>query len=364
MYNMFAFRRQFRLTPIFRRIICIFSCILVVSFCFSQSTSAQSAQKKINLMEYTTQEEAELFWDSLTGGGMFMKDGHTISFRVGDPVIMLDYDKLAVVEAPSQTGGNVYVGDDFKNCIDSLLKTQAPEPYFRIGAVLIDPGHGGKDPGAIDSITVDGKKVQVQEKDITLNVGKKLCALLKSKYPDKNIMMTRDTDKFLSLEERVAIANNVKLGEREAILYVSIHVNAAFDKKAGGFEVWYLSPGYRRTVISSDEADDADLLPILNSMMEEEYTTESILMAKYILDGLNNKVGDVMTNRGIKEEEWFVVRNAKMPSVLIELGFVTNPNEAAMLTDESYLKKFADGIYNGIVSFIVHFEHSRGFTGL
>ena len=142
MHSMFAFCKQLRINSSIRRIICVFSCILVASFCFSQSSSQQSAQKKINLMEYTTQEEAELFWDSLTGGGMFMKDGHTISFRVGDPVIMLDYDKLAVVEAPTQTGGNVYVGDDFKNCIDSLLKTQAPEPYFRIGAVLIDPGHG------------------------------------------------------------------------------------------------------------------------------------------------------------------------------------------------------------------------------
>ena len=341
-----------------RKIITFFICAVILLPCFSQSS------KQISLTEYTAQEEAELYWDSLTGGGMFMKDGHTISFRVDDPVIMLDYNKLAVVEAPSQRGGNVYVGEDFKNCIENLLKTEAPEPYFRIGAVLIDPGHGGKDPGALDSITVDGKKVQVQEKDIVLNVGKKIYNLLKKKYPEKNIIMTRDTDKFLSLEERVAIANNVKLGEREAILYVSVHVNAAFDKNAGGFEVWYLSPGYRRSVISESEADDAEILPILNSMMEEEYTTESILMAKYILDGLDNKMGDVMTNRGIKEEEWFVVRNAKMPSVLIELGFLTNPKEAAILIDESYLKKIADGIYNGIVSFIVHFEHSRGFTGL
>ena len=343
---------------VFRYFISAIVCFFLVMPCFSQST------KKINLTEYTADEDAELYWDSLTGGGMFMKDGHTISFRVDDPVILLDYNKLAVVEAPAQVNGNVYVGEDFRNCIENLLKSEAPEPYFSIGAVLIDPGHGGKDPGALDTITVDGKKVQVQEKDVVLNVGKKIYNLLTRKYPDKKILMTRDTDEFLSLEERVEIANNVKLGEREAILYVSVHVNAAFDKSAGGFEVWYLSPGYRRTVISESEADDAEVLPILNSMMEEEYTTESILMAKYILDGLDNKMGDIMTNRGIKEEEWFVVRNAKMPSVLIELGFLTNPKEAAILIDESYLKKIADGIYNGIVSFIVHFEHSRGFTGL
>ncbi len=341
-----------------RRIICLFACFSLLIPFFAENSS-----KKINLTEYTSSEEAELFWDSLTGGGMFMKDGHTVTFRVNDPVIMLDYNKLAVVQAPFIEAGNVFVSEDFKNCVESLLRTQAPEPYFSIGTILIDPGHGGKDPGATDKITVDGKTITVQEKDIALNVGKKLCTLLKNKYPDKNIIMTRDTDVFLSLDERVAIANNVPLKEREAVLYVSIHVNAAFDKNAGGFEVWYLSPGYRRTVISGSEAEDKDLLPILNSMMEEEYTTESILMAKYILDGLDGKIGSVMTNRGIKEEEWFVVRNAKMPSVLVELGFLTNPREAAILTDESYLKKIADGIYNGIVSFVVHFEYSRGFTG-
>ncbi|MCR4938492.1 MAG: N-acetylmuramoyl-L-alanine amidase [Treponemataceae bacterium] len=338
---------------------CIFLGLVLVLPVFSEEIS-----KKINLTEYTSAEEAEFFWDSMTGGGMFIKDGHTVSFRVNDSVILLDYNKLAVVEAPFMKDGNVYVGEDFKDCVESLLRTQAPDPFFSIGTILIDPGHGGKDPGAIDTLTVDGKKINVQEKDIVLNVGKKLYTLLKKKYPDKNIVMTRDTDVFLSLEERVEIANNIPLDEREAVLYVSIHVNAAFDKTAGGFEVWYLSPGYRRTVISGSEAEDKELLPILNSMMEEEYTTESILMAKYILDGLDSKIGSVMTNRGIKEEEWFVVRNAKMPSVLVELGFLTNPREAAILTDESYLKKIADGIYNGIVSFIVHFECSRGFTGL
>ena len=69
-----------------------------------------------------------------------------------------------------------------------------------------------------------------------------------------------------------------------------------------------------------------------------------------------------MTTRGLKEEEWFVVRNANMPSVLVEVGFVSNPEEALLLSDRNYLRKIALGIYNGVSSFVTHFEHSRGFT--
>jgi len=99
-------------------------------------------------------------------------------------------------------------------------------------------------------------------------------------------------------------------------------------------------------------------------MMEEEYTTESILIAKYISEGLEALCGNEMNNRGIKQEEWFVVRNANMPSVLVELGFLTNLKEATLMTNEEYLQKMSNGIYNGLVQFITHFEKSRGFTGL
>ena len=101
----------------------------------------------------------------------------------------------------------------------------------------------------------------------------------------------------------------------------------------------------------------------MNSMMEEEYTTESILIAKFIMDGLAAQIGSLSQPRGIKAEEWFVVRNSNMPSVLVEVGFVSNYEEAKLLNDESYLQKTAFGIYNGIAAFVTHFERSRGFTG-
>ena len=177
-------------------------------------------------------------------------------------------------------------------------------------------------------------------------------------------MMTRSTDKFLSLSERTEIANSVKLKEREAILYVSVHVNSSLDKKASGYEVWYLSPGYRRTVLEKSGGVDKNLFTVMNAMMEEEYTAESILIAKFIMDGMSAQVGKLSNARGIKAEEWFVVRNSNMPAVLVELGFLTNESEAKNLNDNSYLQKLSLGIYNGLAAFVTNFELSRGFTGL
>ena len=186
---------------------------------------------------------------------------------------------------------------------------------------------------------------------------------MKKSYPDKQIILTRCTDKFLALSERTEIANSVKLKENEAVLFISIHVNASLNKQSSGYEVWYLSPGYRRTVIDSSKvSEDKSLLPILNSMMEEEYTAESILIAKFIMDGLSSQIGSVSKARGIKAEEWFVVKNSNMPSVLIDVGIIANEKEALNLNDKSYLQKTSLGIYNGVSAFITHFERSRGFT--
>jgi N-acetylmuramoyl-L-alanine amidase len=160
------------------------------------------------------------------------------------------------------------------------------------------------------------------------------------------------------------MANSVKLGEHEAIIYISIHANSAFNPTSSGFEVWYLTPDYRRTVIDKTDKDSAEILPILNSMMEEEFTTESVLIAKTLMDNLAGQIGKQSQNRGIKEESWFVVRNARMPSVLVELGFVSNPDEVRLLANDDYLQKCATGIYNGLSTFISHFENSRGFTSI
>ena len=101
---------------------------------------------------------------------------------------------------------------------------------FKIGAILIDAGHGGKDPGTVGSVTKNGKKIQLNEKDFVLSVAQDLHNALKSKYPDKKILMTRSTDVYLTLEQRVEIANSVeaKLSRLTKILGVVFFVVALF----------------------------------------------------------------------------------------------------------------------------------------
>jgi len=321
------------------------------------------AENNLKLIEQAQKSGAEFYFDDMSGEGVLEKNGHQISFKADDPYVLQDYKKLALTEAPVLKNGVFMVSKKFMDDAEELFKTELSENGYKIGAILIDPGHGGKDPGASGTHKINGKSVTLKEKDINLSVGKMLYSRLKAAYPDKNIMMTRSTDKFLSLAQRTEIANSVKLKDGEAILYVSIHVNASLDKKASGYEVWYLSPGYRRNVLDKNKVEDASLYTILNSMTEEEYTAESILIAKFIMDGIQAQVGNKAVQRGIKAEEWFVVRNSNMPSVLIEVGFVSNEEEAKNLYSEAYLQKVSLGIYNGLSAFVTHFERSRGFTG-
>ncbi|MBQ6781291.1 MAG: N-acetylmuramoyl-L-alanine amidase [Treponema sp.] len=341
-----------------KRIAC-FCTILFLSF----AVFAQDAGNTENLITSAEKTGAQVYWDSLSGAGILEKNGHQLSFRAGDNFVLQDYKKIALTDAPELKDGVLYVSKQFLLDAEKLFKIENNESGYKIGAVLIDPGHGGKDPGAMDTHTIKGKKVTVKEKDVNLAVGKMLYSRLKTAYPDKKILMTRDTDVFLSLAQRTEIANSVKLKDGEAILYISVHVNSSLDKKASGYEVWYLSPGYRRTVLDKNTTDDKALFEIMNAMTEEEYTTESILIAKFIMDGLQTQIGNLATARGIKAEEWFVVRNSNMPAVLVEVGFLSNEKEAALLVDNSYLQKLSLGIYNGLAAFITHFERSRGFTG-
>ncbi len=212
-----------------------------------------AAGQDTDLLEMAGNIGAELRWDSLSGAGVLSKNGHQLSFRTGENLALFDYRTLEIVDAPSVRGGTVYVSPSFVRRAEEFFSSAPAPSLYRVGAILIDPGHGGKDTGAVGNHTVNGKKVQAVEKDITLTIAKDLYNRLSAGYPDKKILLTRTGDTYPTLEERVEMANSVKLDKHEAILYVSVHANAAFDKKASGFEVWYLTPDYRRTVITADD---------------------------------------------------------------------------------------------------------------
>ncbi|MDR0623010.1 MAG: N-acetylmuramoyl-L-alanine amidase [Treponema sp.] len=316
-------------------------------------------------------QSAEFRWDPFFQKGVFSLAGHYAAFQTGKAgdtgLLMIDGREIFTLPLPYLEGGNIFFPEAFlaaaKNAFSRALEDESSR--FRIAAIIVDPGHGGKDSGAVGTFTVRGKPLQSVEKDITLKVSKDLHALLSTAYPDKRVLLTRTGDTYPTLENRVAIANSVPLRENEAIVFISIHANASFNKQARGYEVWYLSPDYRRNVLDrSKVTDSAEVIPILNAMLEEEFTTESILMAQSILRRFEEALGEAIPSRGIKAEEWFVVRNARMPSVLVELGFVTNEADALLMADESHLKKVSEALYKGIADFVTTFERSGGFTAI
>ncbi|UCF99068.1 MAG: N-acetylmuramoyl-L-alanine amidase [Spirochaetaceae bacterium] len=308
--------------------------------------------------------ETETGYLDLSGEGLG-ELGDRIIFSLGSPWMVVNYREKIRTQGVQRSEGNLLFPDETLEVINryfELLALRRIQP--RVAAVLIDPGHGGKDSGAIGNHQSKDGELNLLEKDLVLDVSKRLYQLLKKEYPEKQILLTRHDDTYLKLEERTEIANNVNVGKHEAIIFVSIHANAAFNKGAKGYEVWVLPGDYRRNLIDTEELDEETrpIAPILNVLLEEEYSIESITLAKAVLEGFDSTVGDVTDNRGIREESWFVVRKAKMPSILIELGYVTNREEAYLLADESYLQKLTSGIYTGIRSFVANFESTKGFT--
>lgn len=332
----------------------------------SSSVCAQGS----DLLTFVKNENAEILWNPLTETGLIIKADSEVAFKLGIPWILFDYANLYKAPGIKRTKGNIEFPEAVLTAIhDYFLLKETERKIPRVAVILIDPGHGGKDPGAYYSHTITEnktkkEKITLYEKDLTLKVSLYLYDLLKKKYGDKDIILTRSTDEYLKLEERVEIANSIKTAPNEAIVYISIHFNASFNKNAKGFEVWYLPQDYRRTLIDEEEIpeDEKDIVPILNTLLEEEYTLESITLANAINAGLKEKVGMFTEERGLKEESWFVVRNTRMPSVLLELGFISHREEAIELHKDSYLNKLADGVYNGICTFVDQFETTKGFT--
>ena len=308
--------------------------------------------------------KARLYYDPVTGYGVLERSGNRLTFALGVARAVFDWNKSIALDPPIEAEGGLAFPAASCAAIEKVFAdAQAlARSHFSVAAILIDPGHGGKDPGAIGEHVVAGKKLRVVEKEITLAVSLKLYAALKARFPDKRILVTRDDDSYPSLEDRVELANSVELAPNEAIIYVSIHANSSFNKNAKGFEIWYLNPEYRRTLVDAKKpgGPGQEIAPILNAMLEEEFTTESIILARDIMAGLQADIGSESPNRGVRAEEWFVVRNAHMPSVLIETGFVTNLEEGKLLTEDDYLSRIADGVYNGLVDFVGYFESMKG----
>jgi len=344
-----------------KKLIFLLLCLVL----FSNSLYALSLDETLNaLASIFESEQAQFRWDPLFRDGAFNIGNHSGAFSIAAKegetgFLVINNRELFNVPLPYNENGTLVFPDAFvttlKNTFTRLHENDISR--FRIAAIVIDPGHGGKDSGAVGNITANGKTTQIFEKDIVLKTGLALRDMLNQTYPDKRILMTRDRDVYLTLDQRADMANAVNVRENEAVIFISIHANWSASQNARGYEVWHITSGYRRTLIDPSRHNySSDITAILNAMLEEEFTTESILLADYILAGLAKTFGSTLPSRGRKANDWFVVRNSRMPAVLVELGFVSNRQDTALMTSEEGLQKFTRSLYNGIIDFIGIFE--------
>lgn len=223
---------------------------------------------------------------------------------------------------------------------------------WKIDKIVLDAGHGGRDHGA------SGKK-GTKEKDITLAVVLKLGKLIEKRLGIE-VEYTRTTDVKISLKNRTKFAN-----QKNAKLFVSVHCNSSKSRKSTGFETFFLSPSrteealnvarFENEVIQYEEekhdyGDFTDEKFILANIMQSVFVQESEELAASVQRGLAKQL--TIRNRGVSQAPFYVLMGASMPSILVETAFISNPTEEKFLKSDEGQNKLAEGIYEGIRSFI------------
>lgn len=240
--------------------------------------------------------------------------------------------------------------------ITSSIAVSASDQFFLnpVGTIILDAGHGGRDPGAIGEMNGTGGSELVYEKDITLALALQVGAILHELYEDIQIAYTRTEDEYVSLWERTHYANSLPYIDGKSKIFVSIHVNAANTEAASGYEIWklreYVYKDFYETNIS--ESGLVQLTAELNEDLNGELDIATDILATSIESALQVSLSDDMRDRGIKQGMFYVLEHAVMPSVLIETGFITNDRDSSLLRSNQYQERLSFAIASGIAAYI------------
>ena len=322
-------------------------------------------------------------WDSMSRRIILRKSGHEAILLVDSEYYYLETDIKRAGESVEIKNGSIYVPLKFaKYTIPHLFDLEKkkaeerekkdtavtvgpeiPKPSdkrFKITKIVLDPGHGGRDPGAIS-------KSGTREKDIVLDVARRLKTALEREGID--VIMTRNSDIFIPLEMRARIANRAN-----ADFFISVHANASRSRWMNGFEVYYLSEATddnaRALATSENSALDReegsidrhskDIDAIVWDLQLTENREVSIELGGFICQEVSRLFG--RNECSIKSAKFYVLKGAKMPSVLVELSYLSNRSEERNLKDSHYRQKLAEGITSGIVRDKDEDERTNGFS--
>lgn len=230
-----------------------------------------------------------------------------------------------------------------------VFSSTSKKPKDRI-LIVIDPGHGGKDPGAVSSGGM------MSEKGITLKIAKRVKKFIEKFNPNARIILTRTGDSTLSLGKRPAIANRMK-----ADLFISIHCNSSIEKSSQGFETYYLSPARTDKAMEIAALENgmsieslSDLQATLLELTVCSNSSESRRLANCINKNIQKAINcpeGARLNRGAKPGPFYALMGATMPAALVECGFLSNMEEAKRLRQSGYLNKVSMGIARAATEF-------------
>jgi N-acetylmuramoyl-L-alanine amidase len=225
---------------------------------------------------------------------------------------------------------------DMRTSLDPILR---PEVYLRrVGhrVVVIDPGHGGQDTGARG-------RLGVEEKQVVLDIARRLRAHLTS--AGMTVYMTREGDRFIDLEERARMARRWN-----ADLFISIHANSAANPSASGAETFVLAaPGHSSTATGSRAGGVS---------AGHQHSVQSAILGYHVQRTLVAQTG--VANRGLKRARFVVLRDAPCPAVLVECGFLSNPQEERRFMDPEFRENMARGIARGVLTYVQLARQAKG----
>jgi N-acetylmuramoyl-L-alanine amidase len=217
--------------------------------------------------------------------------------------------------------------------------------------VVIDPGHGGKDPGAVSR---DGR---LKEKDVVLRISRRFREMLLRRNPALKVALTREDDRFLSLERRAAIANVLN-----ADLFISIHCNSSTESHTRGIEIYYLSPACSHKALETAARENgiplskmSDLQATLLDLSLASKRSGSTRLAHAIHESLLRRAGRAIpstADRGIRTAPFNVLLGARMPAILVEVAFMSSSADARLLASSAYLDRLASGMADGAQRYI------------
>jgi N-acetylmuramoyl-L-alanine amidase len=293
-------------------------------------------------------------WDGISQTVDMAYAGKKIRALIGSNIVLVDNNRLALSDVLRRRRGAIMLPADFEQVV--IGSSAKPQDDYqkaaragRIKKVMIDAGHGGKDPGAI------GYR-GIKEKDINLDIALRLAQAFEA--AGISAVLTRSGNEFVSLQDRTEQASQWGVD-----LFVSIHSNANKTRGASGVEVYYADPLGIEDKLSDQrrvnekklvahlnmDRENADVRKIIADMLYSYKLSLSPGLAEAMARGLSFEISGKA--RGSKPQRYYVLRNTLIPAVLIEVGFITNPEEARLLQDKMYRQKIADAITKSVLRY-------------